>query len=275
MTIKEAIVLGRTKLANSGIHRPLLEAEILISYQQEMDRVSLILNENKKIDDIDGYLSLIDRRCNQEPIEYITNRAGFYGMNFIVHKGVLIPRPETEILVDKVSQIIEKNSIEYIAEVGVGSGIISVTLALKFPHLKIVATDISDKAIENTKANIEKFKVDNIELKHCSMLDGVDSKIELLVSNPPYISPDVSLEKCVQEYEPHTALFADDRGCLMLKELIDLSIDKEIAFLACEMGYDQKDELSKYLQSKGIKEYSFYKDYAGLDRGFTAKIFVS
>ncbi len=275
MTIKEAIVLGRTKLANSGIQRPLLEAEILISYQQEMDRVSLILNENKKIDDIDGYLSLIDRRCNQEPIEYITNRAGFYGMDFIVHKGVLIPRPETEILVDKVSQIIEKNSIEYIAEVGVGSGIISVTLALKFPHLKIVATDISDKAIENTKANIEKFKVDNIELKHCSMLDSIDSKIELLVSNPPYISPDVSLEKCVQEYEPHTALFADDRGCLMLKELIDLSIDKEIAFLACEMGYDQKDELSKYLQSKGIKEYSFYKDYAGLDRGFTAKISIS
>ena len=273
MTIKEAIVLGRTKLANSGIQRPLLEAEILMSYHQNTDRVSLITNNNREMGDIESYLSLIERRCNQEPIEYITNKAGFYGMDFIVHKGVLIPRPETEILIDKSAELVKKHGIRQIAEVGVGSGIISVTLALKFPHLQISATDISVDALTNAKANIKKFGVeDNIELKHCSMLDCIDSKIELLVSNPPYISPDVSLDKCVQEYEPHTALFAEDSGYSLLKELIDTAIDRKIPFLACETGYDQREELSQYLESNGIKEYEFYKDYAGLDRGFTAEI---
>ena len=272
MRIKEAISLARNKLANSGIQRPLLEAEILMAHHQNMDRVALILNENREVEDIDRYFSLIDRRCKSEPIEYITNQAGFYGKDFIVYDGVLIPRPETEILVDKVSEIIQRENIKNIAEVGVGSGVISITLAMKFPHIKIVSTDISNRAIENTKANIQKFGINNIELKLCSMLEDIDIEIELLVSNPPYISYDVSLDSCVQDYEPHTALFADDNGTSLLKELIDISIDRGIKYLACEMGYDQKDELERYLKSKGVKEYEFYKDYAGLDRGFVAKI---
>ncbi len=273
MTIKEAVVLGRKRLSDSGIDRPLLEAEILISYHQGIDRVSLIMNDNREIDDIDGYLSLIERRCQNEPIEYITGKAGFYGRDFIVRQGVLIPRPETEILVDKAAEIIKRESITHIAEVGVGSGIISVTLALQFPHLQIIATDISDTALINAKANIEKFGVgERVTLKHCSMLDCIDTDIELLVSNPPYISPTVSLDSCVQDYEPHTALFAEDDGYDLLKELIDIAIERNIPFLACEMGYDQRDEMSRYMDSKGLREYHFYKDYAGLDRGFFAKV---
>lgn len=274
MTIRDAISLGRERLSNAGIERPLLEAELLMSHYIKMDRVSLILYDNRELDSIEGYISLIYRRCESEPIEYITNRAGFYGRDFIVYEGVLIPRPETEILVDKVAEIIKNHNISSIVEVGVGSGVVSTTLALIFPHLQIIATDISDSAIKNAKANIEKFGVeDRVVLKRCSMVDCIDDKIELIVSNPPYISPDVTLDRCVQDYEPHTALFAEDNGYSMLKELIDTAIDREVRFLACEMGYDQKDVMSRYMDSRGVLEYSFYKDYAGLDRGFVARIF--
>lgn len=273
MTIKDAISLARKRLSNAGIDRPLLEAEILMSYYLNIDRVFLILHDNKELDDIKEYLSLIDRRCDSEPIEYITNSAGFYGRDFIVHKGVLIPRPETEILVDKVAKIIKSNDIKTIVEVGVGSGVVSITLALMFPYLQIIATDISEAAIKNAKANIKKFGVENrVILKRCSMIDCINQDIELLVSNPPYIAPDIKLDKCIQEYEPHTALFADDNGYSILKELVDIVIDRKIPYLACEMGYDQKDEMSRYMDKKGIKEYQFYTDYAGLDRGFVAKI---
>ena len=273
MTIREAISLGREKLSQNSIERPLLEAEILMSYYIGLDRVSLMINDNKEIDDILGYLHLIDRRCKSEPIEYITSKAGFYGRDFTVYPGVLIPRPETEILIDKASELVKRYNITSIAEVGIGSGIISIILALKFPNIKIVATDISKIALKNAKDNIKRFGLeDKITLYHCSMLDCIDSKIELLVSNPPYISYDFELDSCVKDYEPHTALFAKDNGYSILKSLVDIAVDKNIPFIACEMGYNQKEHMSRYLDSKGIREYQFYKDYANLDRGFVAKV---
>jgi len=269
MRLKEALQLARQKLADSGVERPLLEAEILLSHHSQKDRVRLKLDENCELESEDKFFALIDRRAKSEPIEYIIGRAGFYGREFIVYKGVLIPRPETEILVDRALEFIDKFSIQRVAEVGVGSGVISATLALERDNISIEASDISEVAISNTRANLERFNIeDRVKLHLSSMLDSIDSDIELLVSNPPYIDYREELESNVYDYEPHTALFSEDNGTAMLKSLIDLAITRGISYLICEMGYNQKDAIRDYLESRGVREYSFYKDYAGLDRGF-------
>ncbi|MFV0480802.1 MAG: HemK/PrmC family methyltransferase, partial [Campylobacteraceae bacterium] len=200
--------------------------------------------------------------------EYITKKASFYSRDFYVEEGVLIPRPETEILVDCAAQIIKKLNAKYIAEIGTGSGVISIMIALLFEDVEIVATDISNEAILLARKNAIKFGVENrVEFVHTSYLDGVVLP-EVLVSNPPYIAKSEALEEHVLN-EPHTALFGGLRGDEILRDIIDIyNKNSEILALACEMGYDQKSSLEEYFKELHVKNYSFYKDLGGFDRGF-------
>ncbi len=190
-------------------------------------------------------------------------------MDFFITPGVLIPRPETELLIDEVAK--EMRGKERVAEIGVGSGVISTCLKLKFPNLSITATDISEQAISCASKNFKKFDV-NVELMHTSMLDGVAKEFDVIVSNPPYIAKDFPLERNVALYEPHDALFGGEEGEEMLLALIELFLEKQAKILACEMGFDQKAKIEKFLQAKGFQGLvRFYKDLAGLDRGFILK----
>ena len=182
----------------------------------------------------------------------------------------MIPRPETEILVDKVLEIASLYKAPKIAEIGTGSGIISIMLALK-TNAKIVATDINEKALKLAKKNALKFNVsEKIDFVKCSYIDEISGDIDILVSNPPYIARDYKLDKFVIN-EPHEALFGGEVGDEILKNIILIARNRDIKNIACEMGYDQRASMEMALKFNGYKS-AFYKDLAGFDRGFCARL---
>jgi len=268
MTIREGLSWAREAL-QEACERPSFEAELLLAYHLGKDRTYLIIHELEDITDIDAFEALIQRRALHEPYEYIVGSASFYDIHLEVEKGVLIPRPETEILIDLVSEIIESEKITRIAEIGVGSGAISIVLARKFPDLQIIATDISDIPLKVAGQNIKRFGLEGqIELRKSNLLDEVSEPVELIVSNPPYIAEDFLLESNVVDYEPKEALFGGSVGDELLKQIILDVKNRGTKYLACEMGYDQKEPLHDFVSQIGVEYIKFYKDLAGFDRGF-------
>ncbi len=266
MTIKEALKQGGKALQNGK------EARILLSHHLGIDSLQLILKENEVLKNPDDYFGLIRRAQADEPIEYITQSASFYARDFFIQKGALIPRPETEILVDKVVQLAQTLHKPTIAEIGVGSGIISCLIALLVDDVSITATDISQEAILVAKINAKRFGVeDKITFIHTPYLIDIQEKFDIIVSNPPYIADDAKVENNLS-YEPDIALFGGQVGDEVLKNIIDIAAYHDNCYLCCEMGYDQKEPLSKYFKTKGLGEADFYKDLAGFDRGFTLTI---
>ena len=264
MTIKEALKEGSSRLQNWK------EARILLAHALDKDILSLILIEHETIKDPDAYFTLIERAKADEPIEYITQKVSFYSEEFFIKKGALIPRPETEILIDKVLKIATKLKNPRIVEIGVGSGIISVLLA-KFLHdASFTATDISSEALEIAKKNAQDFKVDHkINFIHTPYIPDVYTSFDIIISNPPYIAQDAPLENNLS-YEPDIALFGGEEGDEILKNIIDLTTFQDHCILCCEIGYDQKESLNTYMRERGFSDIAFYQDLSGLDRGFTA-----
>ena len=255
------------------IPRASREAQLLLMAHLNVDELWLITNQNTEVENVKSLLEWVERRAKNEPFEYIINKVSFYSEEFYIAPGALIPRPETEILIDEVSKYIENpDEVINFVEVGVGSGIISIMLAKKFPNAKIIAVDISPDALRIAKINIEKFGFeDRIELRLGSLLEQVDEKIDYLVSNPPYIENGVDLESNL-DYEPQNALFGGEVGDEIIKALLDEVLRRDIKFFSCEMGYDQKDKILSYLEKREIQDLDFYKDLADFDRGFTLRL---
>ena len=271
ISIKESLVWAKKEL-QEVCERPQFEAELLLAYHLNKDRMYLITHDNEVVEDIENFQNLIQRRAANEPYEYIVGSASFYDIHLEVEEGVLIPRPETEILIDLVEEIIEKENITRIAEIGVGTGAISVVLARKFPELRIIATDICDTPLKVAGKNIDTFDLSKqIELRKSNLIDEVPEELELVVSNPPYIAEDFLLESNVVDYEPKEALFGGRVGDELLKQIILDIKAKDIKYLACEMGYDQKEPIQAFVNEVGVKSIKFYKDLAGFDRGFIIK----
>ncbi|MCI7047158.1 peptide chain release factor N(5)-glutamine methyltransferase [Helicobacter sp.] len=277
MTLKEAIDFGAHALKNNQIQRPYLESEILLSHILNQSRIYLHSHSTQNLSSFHEmlFIDLIQRRKNLEPIEYITNKVGFYGEEFYIDRGVLIPRPETEILVDKAKDVIAQNNYKNIAEIGIGSGIISIMLALLLPdsNLNFYASDIAPEALFNTHVNLKKFKVSNIKLYKSSFLDFNKEEnicFDLLVSNPPYIKKGEILPTSLS-FEPQEALFGGEKGDEMLHQIIRLAYENEIPHLICEMGYNQRESIESLMQNIPHQKLEFYQDLANLERGFIIK----
>lgn len=271
-SIKEALKRAAKHISHIS-DTPQKEARILLSYHLKKDEKYLFLHEDEAVDRVDEFEELFKRRADGEPIEYITKKVSFYSEDFFIDKGALIPRPETELLIDRVLEVqkeIKKRPIN-IAEIGVGSGVISIMLAKMIKDANIIATDISNEALKIAKTNIKLFGLeDRVELVKGAYLDGVDAKIDILVSNPPYVANGFRVEKPL-EYEPKEAIFGGVRGDEVLVNIIKLAKQRGVRYLVCEMGYDQRESIEKALKEFGFEEFSFYKDLAGLDRGFLVK----
>lgn len=268
MTIKEALLWAKEEL-KVACERPQFEAELLLAWHLKQERSYLITHDSNIVENIEAFQHLIQRRAKHEPYEYIVGFASFYDIHLAVESGVLIPRPETEILIDLVAEIIQKENITRIAEIGVGSGAISIVLARKFPQLHSIATDICDTPLRVAAKNISTFGLEKqITLRKSNLIDEVPETLELVVSNPPYIAEDFLLASNVVDYEPKEALFGGRVGDELLKQIIVDVKQRGIRYLACEMGYDQKEPLQDFVNEIGVKYVKFYKDLAGLDRGF-------
>lgn len=259
-------------LQDSAILRPLLEAEILLSFVLNCKRVFLHGHPNALVSAFlaESFMQLIKRRSLHEPLEYLIESVSFYGEEFYITYGALIPRPETEILVSRALEIIQRYKLLNVAEVGVGSGVISVLLAHNIQNATFHASDIAPEALFNAYVNKMRFACSNLTLHHCAYLDfnkTFKREFNLLVSNPPYIKNGTILPKSL-DYEPKCALFGGERGDEVLLQVIDNARFHKIPFVLCEMGYNQRENVERYLQNIPHKQLEFYKDLAGLDRGF-------
>jgi len=271
--IVKDILLEMTQILNHHhIPRAPREAQLLLMTHLDVDELWLMSNRNTEVKDPQKLFEWVNRRKKNEPFEYITNSVSFYSEEFYIAEGALIPRPETEILIDEVIQRVDKDSAITFVEVGVGSGIISIMLAKHFKNAKFIAVDISPNAIEIAKINIAKFALeDRIELRLGSLLEPITEEIDYLVSNPPYIADEEKLESNLS-YEPQNALFGGTIGDEIINQLLDEVLKRNIKLFSCEMGYDQKDKISTYLQDMKYKDLTFYKDFSDFDRGFTIRL---
>lgn len=253
-----------------NVRNPKREAFILLKEWMGKEDSFLVAHDEMHVENEDGFFEWIKRRVRHTPLEYITKKVSFYSREFEIEEGVLVPRPETEILVDKAAELIKELGAKNVAEIGAGSGVISIMLALLLPDIKVKGSDINEKAVILSRRNAKKFGVEErAEFCLASYLDGFD-KPDIIVSNPPYISTKEKLEENVLN-EPHDALFGGICGDEILKNIVSLSLKLGGVPIVCEMGYDQKSGMELFFQENGIKNYSFYRDLGGLDRGFIVK----
>ncbi len=188
---------------------PLVEKEILLSNILKKDRSFLNSHGEFELnpDQSQNFLERVERRQKNEPIAYILGYQEFWGRKFLVNKHVLIPRADTEILVQDVLDYARDKKLT-VVDVGTGSGCIALTLALEAPNLKVIATDVSSEALEVAKKNARFLRVENVEFIHCSMLEGINTKLDVIVANLPYI-PTRNMRKLpaeIQDWEPYVAL---------------------------------------------------------------------
>lgn len=273
--IFDLIKLGKQKLNNSNT--PQLDAEVILSYIMKTDRISFYIDRDKEVNDeiVAEFNKLIHRRSKGEPIAYITGVKEFMGMDFSVRPGVLIPRGDTEVLVEEVIKRIHDIKRPLIADIGCGSGAISVAVAKHKQDAMVYAVDIMDIPLQTTKENAIKNGVqDRITIIKSDILTGLEKSFrknfDVIISNPPYIEEEIipTLMEDVKEYEPITALTGGKDGLFFYREITEEATQflKPGGLLAYEIGYNQGKEVIKILKSRGFNEVTCIKDLAGFDR---------
>ena len=210
----------------------------------------------------------IKRLENGEPVQYIVGNVSFYGNIINVDKRVLIPRFETEELVEKTIEYIKKNNYTSIVDIGTGSGCIAITLKKMFPNIKVDAVDISIDALSLAKLNAKENNV-NINFYNGNLLEPLKEKYDIIISNPPYIAYDEEIMEIVKNNEPHIALYAPNNGLYYYEEIIKNAkqyLNKK-GLIAFEIGYNQAENINK-IASKYLDDYTFEvkKDMTGKDR---------
>ena len=266
-------------LEKNDIQEGKLIAEIVFSHVLNIDRMMLFTKyrddvEDEEIEKIRYFIQKIGRE--KFPVQYLLNEQEFYGRKFYVDKGVLIPRQDTEILVEKMIDTLKdkvlKNEIHpKILDIGVGSGIIGITAALEIESSYVLGVDISDKALETAQKNKEILKVSNIKFLKSDLFENVEFReFDMIVSNPPYISlSEVGImSDDALLHEPSEALFAENDGLYFYYEICQKASDylADFGYLLFEIGYKQGKNVAKIMASSGFKNIEVVKDLAGLDR---------
>ena len=273
-------------LEKNSIDESKLIAEIVFSHVLNVDRMMLFTKyrdeiEDEKIEKIRYFIQKIGRE--KFPVQYLLNEQEFYGRKFYVDKGVLIPRQDTEILVEKMIEILKNNILKNknleknlkihpkILDIGVGSGIIGITAALEIKDSYVLGVDISEKALETAKKNKELLKVSNIKFLKSNLFENIEFKqFDMIVSNPPYISLNEAgiMSDDTLLHEPSEALFAENDGLYFYYEICQKALDylADFGYLLFEIGYKQGKNVAEIMTSSGFKNVEVIKDLAGLDR---------
>ena len=280
MTIKELLNQGIIMLKNEEIDAPKNKARAILQHTLKKSREYLIIYDNMEVTKMqrDVFVRNIKRLIAGEPLQYITGVQEFMKMNFVVTKDVLIPQPDTEILVEEVIKIAGKMEKPYILDLCTGSGAIAVSLAKNLLNAKIVATDISKKALEIAKYNAKLNGVlRHIDFIESNLFDKIKNiKFDIIVSNPPYIATSEikTLPKDVIQ-EPVIALDGGKDGLRFYREIYEKGfnyLNKE-GYICAEIGYNQKEAVKKIIeQQKRYIEIYCKKDLCENDRVIVCKI---
>lgn len=272
-TILELINYGTIELKESDT--PRLDAELILSKVLEKDKLYLLMNKQETVSEIyvKEYYSLINLRKKKMPVKYILGKCEFYGIDLYIEQGVLIPRGDTEILVEEVLKLIDTKKEIHLCDLCSGSGAIGIAIAKNSNNVFVDEIDYYDKPEKITKINIQKNNLsDKVKFIKSDLLNEVIDKTtyDIIVSNPPYIKKqDIDeLMSDVKDYEPITALDGGNDGLYFYKKIISQSkkVLKSNGILAFEIGYDQANDIRKILEINGYKNIKVVKDLAGLDR---------
>ncbi|MBN1868803.1 peptide chain release factor N(5)-glutamine methyltransferase [Candidatus Sumerlaeota bacterium] len=286
LTIKDAIDRSARWLEEKGIDPARLDAELLLGHLLGLERLDLYLQWDRRLDENvkTRYRDLLKRRAAHEPVAYIVGTKEFYSLPLKVTRDVLIPRPETELLVERALELIadlsdtlEEGASIRVADVGTGSGAVALALASQIPDLRIVATDVSRPALDIARENAAVLGFDSeIEFVEGAFLEAVQEPVHFVVSNPPYVAERdrESLPPDVAMYEPHGALFAGEDGLDAIRALAPQAAEALLAggWLAMEIGHDQASEVRAILSGEGrFEEPVFTQDFRGIDRVVAAR----
>ena len=256
MTISEAIKKGMIELKNENIEEPKLKSRLLMQSTLNQTRQYVIVNDMEELEKNkeEQYFSAIKILKKGIPIEHITHQKEFMKLNFFVDKNVLIPRQDTEILVEEVIKIAQKTNAKKILDLCTGSGAIAVSLAKYLPQSEITAIDISNDALKIAKKNAVSNNVENqITFISSDMFTNLnEEKFDIIVSNPPYIKTNVIENLDIQvKNEPHIALDGGKDGLYFYKKIINESYQylKYKGFLCLEIGFDQKIDVIELIEN--------------------------
>ncbi len=261
MILADRVARAREAIVAAGI-RPqdaALDAEVLARKVLVCDRAGYVvrLRDEEPADFADPYRTLVDRRCRREPVAYILGEREFWGRPFEVTRDVLIPRPETELIVEEAIELFPAGRApRIIVDVGTGSGCLAVALALEFPEARVIATDISAAALDVARRNADNNGVaGRIDFRRGDLLEPVTEDADLIVSNPPYVASGDApgLVPEVREHEPHVALFAGTDGLSLYARLFP-SAAKRLSSggrLIVEVGYDQDARVAQIASRDG------------------------
>lgn len=275
LSVRHVLERAIERFARAGVDSPRLNAELLLARALGVSRGDLMGAGESVLtaDQQHAFDNLLARRERREPVDYILGEREFYGRPFHVQPGVLVPRPETETIIDAVKRELP-GAAGLAVDIGCGSGALAITLALEFPGLRVLATDISATAVAVTRDNAARLGA----RVHVARMDGLSAArgpFDLIVSNPPYIDPADAegLQPEVLAHEPHEALFGGKGGTEVAARLLTQVAQqlKPGGLCLFEHGFNQGEALRGLATEAGLKDARTLPDMAGLDRVLLAK----
>jgi len=276
MNIQELLKLGYELLKKVNIETYMIDSQLILCKVLNVDKLFIITNRGSKVEEkeIKEYVRLVKLREKKMPVKYILQNAEFMGINFFVKEGVLIPRMDTEILVEEAIEEIKGNNYKEICDVCCGSGAIGISLSNYIKEANVICYDISDIAIEVTEKNINMLGLnDRVEVHQSDLLNEAiekNRKFDIIVANPPYIKESVidTLMEDVKDYEPFIALSGGEDGLFFYRKLVVQSkkLLNHGGSLIFEIGYDQKEAVMNIMEKNGFESVTCIKDLSGNDR---------
>jgi release factor glutamine methyltransferase len=273
MNIESTLNEGVNILKKNKISNPRLDSEILLSSSIKRDKKYIILNPNKILssEQLNKFNSFIERRKKGEPVAYLINKKEFWNNEFFVNKDVLIPRPDTELIVEQILKIYSKEAQSQVLDIGTGSGCILLSILKERPNFYGTGIDISKKSINVSKFNTKQLNLMNrVKFFHSSVDNFKIGKYDLIVSNPPYIKLFNLryLEKNVVNFEPKLALSGGIDGFSKIREVTKKArtLIKKNGKLILEIGFNQKNSVKKILKDDGFYVNKTIQDYGNNDR---------
>ena len=274
-TISETLNLAIQELRAAGVPNDLLDSQTLLAAALGKDRTYLIINFSEQLtsEALEKYQALINRRTTGEPLQYITGRQEFFGLEFMVTPDVLIPRPETELLVEEMLRLAQGINQPLIIDVGTGSGCIAISLARELEGAKVIAIDISVGALRVARSNAQKHELQNqVAFIEGDLFSGIEAgtKADLIVSNPPYIAAEnlPGLQREVRDWEPKTALTDFGDGLEFYRRLLREAPAylKPGGHFICEMGYRQSAKIQALVDRNIWTAPTILQDLQGIER---------
>ncbi|MDD5529258.1 MAG: peptide chain release factor N(5)-glutamine methyltransferase [bacterium] len=275
MKIEEVLKQVTQTLKNKGFESPQTEAEIITGYVLKIDKVNLYLQHNRIITDNEAQTitNLLERRLKHEPIQYITSKTFFYGLEFVIEPPILIPRPETETLIETVLKLARDNPEPKIVEIGTGSGIIAITLLKHLPSAVAYAIDIIKPTLAQMNAKIHGVN-NRVHFIEADLLSAINIQADFIVSNPPYIPTSIipTLQEEVKTFESKVALDGGKDGLAVIRRIINDSPTQlnRNGGLILEFSPEQRDILEQEAK-KRFKDIAFVNDLSGKPRVLICK----